>query len=275
MLATLAAVSYGLSDFIGGLLSRRLAPWSVAVVAQVSSVVVTAALAAFVAGRPTATDFVWAAFAGIGSGVGTGFLFRGLAGGRMGVVAPVSAVGAAIVPVLAGLLAGERPDLPVWLGILVAFPAIWLVASEPPSHLGHQPAASGAVDGVLAGLGFGLMFAALGQLPDSAGMWPLALTQVCAVLSAVVLAVVLRTDWIPRTRATWWALCSGPLGASATILFLLAAQRGYLTVTGVIASLYPAATIVLAASILRERVHLRQGLGLLLCGAAVTLVAVG
>lgn len=275
LLATLSALGYGLSDFIGGLLSRRIAPWSVAVVGQLGSVVVTAAIAAFVAGDPTGTDCAWAALAGLGGGVGTGFLYRGLGAGRMGVVAPVSAVGAAIVPVFAGLLGGERPDLPVWLGILAAFPAIWLVASEPPTHLGHQPGASGVVDGVLAGLGFGLMFAAVGQIPNSAGMWPLTLTQVFSVLSAVVLATLLRADWVPRTPGTWWALCTGPLGAGAAMLFLLAAQRGYLTVTGVIASLYPAATIVLAATILRERIHLLQGVGLLLCGIAVTLVAVG
>ncbi len=202
----------------------------------------------------------------------------------MSVVAPVSAVGAAVVPVLVGALGGERPSLLVWLGIVAALPGIWLVASVPEDDLARLDeeapssglaVADGLVDGVLAGLGFGVLFAALGQVPDSAGLWPLTLTQLVSVPVVVLLALALRAAWVPRGRTVRWALLAGPLGAAATGAFLLASQRGYLSVAGVLASLYPATTVLLAALLLRERIHRAQGLGLGLCAAAVALVAGG
>jgi drug/metabolite transporter (DMT)-like permease len=272
VLALCSALAYGLSDFLGGLVSRRTSAWSVAVVGQSSSTVCTALVALFVAGSPTAADFRWAVLAGVGAGIGTGFLYRGLSSGRMGVVAPVSAVGAAVVPVLAGTVTGERPSALVWLGILAAMPGIWLVSSTPDDR---GSVAAGFVDGVLAGLGFGVLFAALGQVPDTAGWWPLATSQLVSVASVVALAVVMRTAWVPRGRAVRLAALTGPLGASATAAFLLASQQGLLTVAGVLSSLYPASTVLLAALVLHERVHRAQGVGLGLCAVAVACVAGG
>jgi uncharacterized membrane protein len=288
VLALCSALAYGLSDFIGGMLSRRTSAWSVAVVGQASSALCTSLVALFVAGSPSATDFRWALLAGVGTGVGTGFLYRGLSSGRMGVVAPVSAVGAAVVPVLAGTVTGERPSMLVWLGILAAMPGIWLVSSTPDDPVatgasrepvGSLPrkgsAAEGLGDGVLAGLGFGVLFAALGQVPDSAGWWPLATCQLVSVPSVIALAVLMRVAWIPRGRIVRLAVLTGPLSATATAAFLLASQFGFLTVAGVLTSLYPASTVLLAALFLHERVHRMQGLGLGLCAVAVACVAGG
>ncbi len=257
LLALVSALAYGLSDFVGGVVSRRASAWSVAVVGQLSSTVCTAAVALLIAGDPTGRDFSWAALAGLGSGVGTAFLYRGFSSGRMSVVAPVSAVGAAVVPIVAGAMGGERPSGLVWLGILAALPGIWLVASVPDDDLsrtdpqpGPPPASvsAGLVDGLLAGLGFGLLFAALGQVPDTAGLWPLTLAQGVSVPAVVLLATLLGAPWVPRGRAVRWAALAGPLGATATAAFLLASQQGYLTVAGVLASLYPASTVLLGGS---------------------------
>lgn len=287
VLALCSALAYGLSDFLGGILSRRTSAWSVAVVSQTSSTLCTGAVAFFVVGDPTGADFRWAVLAGVGSGMGTGFLYRGLSSGRMSVVAPVSAVGAALVPVLAGTVTGERLSLLVWVGIIAALPGIWLVSSTPedpmePSGLPapvsapvSAPIGGGLVDGVLAGLGFGLLFAALGQIPDSAGWWPLALAQATSVPAVVLLATALRAPWVPRNRAAGLAGFAGPLGATATGLFLLSTQQGFLTVAGVLSSLYPASTVLLAAVLLHERVHRIQGVGLGLCALAVAFVAAG
>jgi drug/metabolite transporter (DMT)-like permease len=291
VLALCSALAYGLSDFVGGILSRRTSAWSVAVVGQTSSAVCTALLALFIAGSPDAADFRWAVLAGVGSGVGTGFLYRGLSSGRMGVVAPVSAVGAAVVPVLAGTVTGERPSILVWLGILAAMPGIWLVSSTPDDPVANGASggpevapgsvtrrvsvAEGLVDGVLAGLGFGVLFAALGQVPDSAGWWPLATCQVVSVPSVIALALVMRAPLLPRDRVVRLAVLTGPLSATATGAFLLATQFGFLTVAGVLAALYPASTVLLAALFLHERVHRLQGFGLGLCAIAVACVAGG
>lgn len=273
LLALGSALAYGLADFVGGLLSRRTGVWSVATVGQATATLCTALVALLVAGDPVAGDWVWGATAGVGSGVGTVFLYRGLAGGRMSVVAPVSAVGAAVLPGLVGVATGERPAALTWLGVACAFPAIWLVSR--PQRGDAEASRGGVLDGLLAGLGFGALFTALGQVPDAAGLGPLALAQAVSVVVIVAIAVALRTAWVPRDRYAAAAAVAGLLGALATGLFLLATQSGLLTVAAVLSSLYPATTVLLAALVLRERIGRAQGLGLLLAAAAVGLVAAG
>lgn len=277
LLALGAAVSYGLSDFVGGVFSKRASPWAVAFVGQVAGAVLMLGLSAVVAGDATGTDVGWALLAGVGNGLGTVFLYRGLSSGRMGVVAPVSGVGAALLPVAVGFLAGERPAVLVWLGIVAAMPGIWLVAREPAGEdvTGDVAQGSRVLDGVLAGLGFGTLFAALAQIPESAGVTPLVLNQVVGATVIVIAATVVRASWVPRSRPAYGGVVNGVLGALATGAFLLASQEGFLTVTAVLASLYPAFTVLLAATVLREHVHRWQAVGLALCGAAVALVAAG
>ncbi len=167
----------------------------------------------------------------------------------------------------------------MWAGIAAAVPGIWLVSSSAEASLkpggGRESLAAGVTDGVLAGLGFGILFAALGQVPDSSGWGPLVLCQVVSVPAVVLLATALRVPWVPRGRTVRLAVLAGPLGASATGFFLLATQHGYLTVAGVLASLYPASTVLLAAVVLRERIHRVQGVGLVLCAVAIACVAAG
>jgi drug/metabolite transporter (DMT)-like permease len=274
LLSLFAAASYGLGDFNGGLFSRRGGAWAVSLVAQLAGTALVLVLVAFDGGSPTGTDLAWAAVAGVGNGFGTAFLYRGLSSGRMGVVAPVSGVGAVLVPVVVGVLTGERPGALVWVGVLLALPAIWLVSREPVTD---APAGtgSGILDGVLAGLGFGALFAALAQIPAEAGFLPLALNQLVAGGAIVVVALALHQDWVPRNRYALGGAISGALGALATGLFQVATHHGYLTVAAVITSLYPAFTVLLAATVLREHVHRTQAIGLALCAGAVVLVAAG
>ena len=281
ILALVSAVAYGCADFVGGLVSRRAAPWSVAFVALASGSLLLLVLAAAAGGDPTRADLAWGALAGVGGGLGTAFLYRGFASGRMGVIAPISGVGSAVVPVLVGvLLAGERPGVVVQVGLVLALPGIWLVSSEPRDPAGGAPDARrrlppGVGDGVLAGLGFGTLFAALGQVPEEAGFLPLALHQVVAAAVVAAVGALLRQPWRPRERAAVAGLVPGVLGAAATGTYLVAAQGGLLSVTAVLASLYPAVTVILALTVLRERAHATQLWGLLLCGVAVALVAGG
>ena len=275
LLSLLAAASYGLADFVGGVTSKRTSPWAVALVAQLGGAGLVGLLSLVTDGSPTGTDLAWCAVGGVGNGFGTAFLYRGLSSGRMGVVAPISGVGAVLVPVAAGLATGERPHLLVWVGITAALPGIWLVSREPVDEdvTGGVPRSSGVLDGVLAGLGFGTLFAALAQIPEEAGFLPLALNQLVAGGAIVLVALALRQDWVPREPAALVGVVSGALGALATGLFMVATQGGSLTVAAVLTSLYPAFTILLAASVLRERVHRAQAVGLVLCGAAIALVA--
>ena len=270
VLSLLSALAYGVSDFLGGVFSKRSGPWQVGVVGQSSSTVVNLVVGLVIGGTVTGQDWAWAAAAGVGGGVGTAFLYRGLAGARMGVVAPLSAVGTALLPVAVGLATGDRPPALAVLGVVCAFPAIWLisvVSDEDPAHRG------GVVDGIVAGLGFGLLFACLGRIHDDAGILPLALTQLVSVVAIVATAVALRQAWVPRDRSAYRAVLMGPLGAMATGFFVFATHHGLLSVVAVISALYPASTVLLATLVLKERIQAWQGVGLALAAAAVTLVA--
>lgn len=272
VLSLLSALAYGFADFLGGIISKRSGPWQTAVVGQSSSTVVNATVALFVGGSPIASDWMWSALAGLGAGAGAAFLYRGLSTARMGVVAPLSAVGCALLPVVVGLATGDRPSLLAFIGIVFAFPAMYLISlvvDEDPHHRG------GVIDGILAGIGFGTLFVALGQMSDDAGLMPLAAAQGFAVLGVIITAVVLRQAFIPRGRGPWRALVMGPLGAAASGCFLYATHHGLLAIVSVIAALYPAGTVVLATVLLREKIHAWQGVGLAFAVVAVSLVAVG
>lgn len=286
VLALAAAVAYGSSDFIGGLVSRRGSAWSVAVVVQLSSAVVATVAALLLGGDPTGSDLAWAVLGGVGSGVGVGFLFRGLSTGRMSVVAPVSAVGAALLPVAVGVALSGWPPLAVVLAVVTGIPGIWLVSrvSDPVPAGGGAGASgddtrgtatsSGLTDGLLAGVGFGILFAALDQVSDGAGLWTTAVTQGASTVTAVVLAVLTGSVRWPLPRTVWAAAWAGPLSTLALLCFLLATREGSLTVAALLSSLYPAATIVLAMLVLHEHIHRAQLVGLVLCSVTVGLVAV-
>lgn len=272
VLALFSALSYGISDFLGGIFAKRSGPWQVATVGQLSSAV--AALVAglvVLPGSPGTADIMWGGASGFGAGTGASFLYRGLAGAKMNVVAPLSAIGSALLPVAIGLGFGDRPSMLATFGVICAFPAIYLISKvtdDDPAHRG------GVVDGVVAGLGFGFLFVCLGQVGASSGMLPIAACQLVSVLTVATTASVLRQRWRPRDPMAWRALMMGPLGVSATGCFMYATHHGLLSVVSVISALYPASTVLLAALFLRERVRDWQGLGLILAVAAVSLVAV-
>lgn len=272
VLALIAAGLYGLSDFIGGVASRRTSVWPVGLLACVGATIGSVLIASFDHGDPTRGDLLLGLLAGVGSGTGTAFLYRGLAAGRMGVVAPVSAVGAVVIPLFVAVVSGERPAEIGWVGFVLALPGIWFVSREESSPAGSGTD-SGLLDGIVAGAGFGVLFAALGQVSDGSGYWPLVAAQLMSVVSLVGAAVLLGGDPLPRRRADLWGLVPGVLATLAVLFFILATREGLLSVAAVITSLYPAFTVILAIAVLRERIHRTQALGLVFCAASVVLVS--
>ena len=257
-------------------MSRRTSVWPVALTACGGAALGTVVLALTVAGDPSGADLAWGLLAGVGSGIGTAFLYRGFARGRMGVVAPVSAVGAALLPAAVAVATGERPSAIVWLGIVAAIPGIWLVSQEPAPETGAvKVRAEGFLDGVLAGAGFGLLFAALGQVPEDSGYWPVMATQLVSLVAVVVASLLLGGDPRPRHAQEWWGLAAGLLASLAVLAFLLARHEGLLSVAAVLTSLYPAITVLLAVLVLGERLHRTQAVGLALCAVSVACVAAG
>jgi len=273
-LALASAVAYGASDFLGGVGSRAHSVWQVVVVGQSAGALVMLLAGLALPGSPTAPDFAWALVAGVGSATGSIFLYRGLARGRMGLVAPISAVGAAVLPLLAGVAFGERPGLLVWLGMLAALPGIWLVSRNPVSDRLSETRGA-LLDGVVAGAGFGVLFIALAQISGGAGLLPLAANQLVGAVLTIATAAGLRQVWRPTPGVLGWGSASGVLGALGTLFFMLATGATTLAVAGVLTSLYPAVTVLLAAGLLRERVSVGQRVGIGICTLAVAAMALG
>jgi drug/metabolite transporter (DMT)-like permease len=273
VLALTAALAYGASDFVGGTGSRQHSPWGVVLIGQVCGAALMAACGLLAPADPRAADFAWALLAGAGSATGSIFLYRGLSRGQMGLVAPVSAVGAAVLPVLVGVVLGERPTWLAWLGVLVALPGIWLVSRGSMQSTASSRGA--LIDGVAAGAGFGVLFIALGQVSSDAGFLPLAANQLFGAAVTVVLAATLGRDWRPRLRVLLWGGASGALGAAGGLTFLLSTHATDLGVAAVLTSLYPAVTVLLASIVLGERLGSGQRLGIGICTVAVATLAIG
>ena len=294
LLALAAAVAFGVSDFLGGWLSRRLHFALVAVTAQAAAAACAWAVLPWWGGSgPATAPLLWGALSGAGGAVGSLALYRGLARGAMTVVAPLSAVGSAVLPVLAGVGFGERPSPAAVAGIVLALPAIWLVArppstpdgpstggasgtapGTPPGTSGRRaPARAALGDGLLAGAGFALLFIGVERAGQDSGLWPVAAGQSVSLLLLLAAVLLLRPARAATGRALPVAGLAGLCALSATVLFLLASGGGLLAVVAVLTSLYPAVTVVLAALVLHERTGRAQKAGLAAAAAAVALIA--
>jgi uncharacterized membrane protein len=282
VLAFLSAVAYGSGDFLGGLAARRIPVVAVALRSNAIGLAGVLVATLFVtADRVTTHDLAAGGLGGIAGCIGILLLYQGLASGMMSVVAPVSAVLAALVPVAWGLAGGERPSLVVIVGIPVAVTAIVLLAREPRGQrLAGRRLAAPILFALGAGLGFGFFFIGLDAAGDDAGLWPVVAGRVASVsLLAIVTLARGAAAHIPpsmRTARTRGLVIScGLLDSGANALFLLATQRGLLTIVAVLGSLYPATTVVLARWVLEERLSRPQLVGCGLAVAAVALVSAG
>lgn len=282
LLALLAAFSYGVSDYLSGAASRKVHYGTVALVTQLVMTVATWIVVWFVPGTRGGGALTWGLVAGLGSSFGTFLLYRGLGAGQMNVVAPLSAATAAVVPVAAGLLLGERPSWVVLLGVAVIVPAIWLISSGEKQPGSSGRLVEGAIDGLLAGVAFAVSFIALDRAPAGSGLWPAAYAQLSAlVVVAIAVGLVLRRArargalTTPTAKDLAPAGVAGLLGALAVASFLLATGAGLLVVVSVLTSLYPAVTVLLARVLLAERTAPVQVVGLVLAAVGVVLVAAG
>jgi uncharacterized membrane protein len=262
---------YGSADFAGGLLSRRLPSLSVAVVGTIASTAIAWLAVAAMGAAPSFGSVVWGSVAGLGGGVGTIALYRGLARGQMSVVGPVSAVGSAILPVLVGIGAGERPSLVAAAGLFIALPAIGLVSaggSGPDVAL-----RTSLIDGLHAGVSFGLMFVGLARAGDHAGLWPVASEQTVSLAVLSVLALRSRPVLRLGLRALGLPVVIGVASMAATLCYFAASHAGLLATVAVVTSLYPGVTVALAGMLLHERFSAPQRTGLGMCALAIVAIA--
>jgi uncharacterized membrane protein len=270
--ALISALGYGTGDFCAGLAGRR---WSSAAVsgAVLGVECLCAALGVILFGGsgPSAHALGWGALGGLGGLCGTLALYRGLARGSMTVVATLSAVLTAVLPVLVGLALGDSLSAVAAAGIVIAIPAVGLVSWTPNGSAGT----AGARYGLLAGLGFALQFIALDRAGTHAGAWPVLAAQAVGLIVCGPLATRTLAAGGHGSRQLALVGAAGVLTGGAALFYLAATGRGELSIVAVIASLYPAFTIVLARILLSERWSRNQLAGLLVAAAAIVLVSVG
>jgi drug/metabolite transporter (DMT)-like permease len=308
VLALASAITYGGSDFAAGLASRSADVIRVTLIASTAGLAVVLVALPLAAPRPPGTAaLAWGAVAGLSGTVGALALYLGFRHAAFSVAGPLSAVGAAGFSVLAGLLLGERPTALALTGIVLALPAIVGVsasaasaaspgqASEPETSTGQMPAAAdpgvpirpapgvtalgrpaaGVAAGLIAGAGFALLFIGLNRAGSGSGLWPVVVAQVAEQVVICGAAAVTGNFRLPGARSGWLAAITGVTGAVGTILYFFATHDGFLAVTAVLTSLYPAITIVLARSLLGERLTTLRLAGLALAAACVALIAIG
>jgi drug/metabolite transporter (DMT)-like permease len=199
---------------------------------------------------------------------GLGFLFRGFATGRMGIVAPVSAVLGAALPVLFTAFTEGLPRQLQLLGFGLAIVSIWLLSR--PERLGVYPAEIGMA--LLAGLGFGGFFIGIGQVSDEAVFWPLVAGRLAACTAMAAFALSTRRPILPLPFPLGLLLLAGILDVTGNLFFLLAMQLGRMDVTAVLGSLYPAVTAVLAWLIIKEHMARLQMIGVAAAVLAIVMI---
>ena len=277
LLALAAAVLYGSADFLGGVGSRRASALSFLVASAPVGAAIMLAAALATGGPIAAGRLGWGLAAGAVSGVGVIVFFAGLAAGPISVVAPLSALGAALIPVAAGIADGERLSAAVLAGALLCLVSVTLVSleSRPATGRGRPPAIGGVACGLAAGVAFGLYFLFIRNAAQAGGLWPLTVSR-CTASTIVLVTAFWRghRPVLPRVGRglSGMALAAGAGDVAASLLYVLAVRSGPFALAAVITALYPAVTVLLATLVLGERMRAAQRAGLALGALGIILV---
>lgn len=281
VLGLAAALTYGAADFLGAVATKTTKVLTVVFLSQVlGSGLLLVALPFFLEAPISAAALGWGALAGVAGAVGVGLFYQGLAVGRMGAVAPITGVEAAAVPVIFGLIAGERPSVLALAGVAVALAAVALISSSPATtelvkRTDGRRMPPGVALALGAGVAFGAFFILLDQGGDDTGLWPLVGARISSMATIAVALVATKGLERPQRSALAPIAGAGLLDVAANLFFLLATRRGLLSIVAVLTSMYPAATVVLARVVLDERFHRTQLIGLGLAAVGVAAMTLG
>ncbi len=265
-----ASLSWGSGDFSGGLASRRANASSVVLAAYAVGFVLLVMLALiWKEPFPGPSDLLWGGLAGVAGVLGLLAFYSALSRGKMGIAAPVSAVLTAALPVLFSAFTAGLPRLLQLAGFVLALLAIWLISRPQPTK--GPPQGIGLA--LLAGCGFGCFFILISRVSPASTFWPLAAARFTSVFVLLVMMRLRRMPILPGMTVVPLVALAGILDAIGNAFFVLAAHSGRLDVAAILSSIYPAATVLLAALVLRERVTRIQGIGILLVLLAIPLIS--
>lgn len=278
-LALFSGLTWGSADFVGGIMTKRLPTATVMVVSQTAGLVFTVGLVLVLAEpRPETRFLVYGALGGLAGAIGLASLYKGLAVGRMSIVAPTAALSGA-VPVIVGFLQGERPAALQLLGMAVAGAGVLLAVRtpEPQAAENREPVTTAGVGyALVAALFLGLLVTSLDASGEGSPYWASLMIRVVSVPLFVLAAVITVRDTRRPTGKEAGILAGvGVLDNGANVMFAVAAQEGLLTLVAVLGSLYPVSTVLLARWFLRERLARWQVVGVVAAFIGVALIAAG
>jgi drug/metabolite transporter (DMT)-like permease len=287
----LGAFVYGGADFLGGLASKRLSPFSVTGIAAASGLLLLIAVYPLVGGRWSAEAVLWGSISGVSGAIGVSLLYACLAIGPMSILSPLTAVVSAIVPLTVGLVRGAAFQPIGYVALALALVAVVLVGFAPEKQA-VRPSLRGILMAVASGAMIGVFLIAIDAAPDDSGLVPLFFNRAVngAIMGAIVLALLLvsrrRPDATGRPDSTVaaprhaglrtalaLAVACGVADATANGLILAGLRLGELSVMSVLTALYPAGTIILAAIVLKERIAPLQAVGLVLALTAAAMLS--
>jgi drug/metabolite transporter (DMT)-like permease len=276
LLALSAALTFGASDFAGGLAARRAPALAVSGFAQAAGLLVLAPGLLLLPGVLSSAALTAGAVGGVAGACGLVLYLRGLALGPMGLAAPLAGVTGAVLPVAIGFSTGERPTTLATVGIALGLAAVVLIGGRDlTTGTPGGSSSRGPLLALLGGFGFGVFFVALDASPADSGLWSLVGARTASlVLLGAALAV--RRVRVPRDRRFLvLAVATGTLDMVANVLFLAAARAGMLSLAALLASLYPVVVAGLAHGLLRERLDRVQWGAVAACLGAAGLIALG
>lgn len=268
-----SAVAWGAADFIGGLASKRTSPYRVLFLAEIAGMIPFAAFALLLREPvPPAIDMLLGAASSLLGLTGLLILYRALADGKMTIAAPVSALFAALIPVLFGIFTLGVPSMTTMIGFGFAFLAVWLISQADLANWRFN-----LLDlrlPLLAGFFFGSYFLVIHRATLSAFFWPLAAARFAGFAAFGLYALLRRQPALPPRDL--WGVCivNGVLDIGGNAFYVLAAQTGRIDVAAVLGALYPASTVLLAWMFLKERISWSQTFGVFLAFLAIVLFAI-
>ncbi|MGZ6317085.1 MAG: GRP family sugar transporter [Anaerolineales bacterium] len=275
LLGLTSAIAWGAADFTGGLASRKTGAYRAVFYGEILGIAVIFA-AAIIFWQPIPDFSVWllAMLAGALGTSGLLLLYHSMTKGLMSIATPVSALLAAVVPVVVGSFVEGSPGLLIFVGFIFALAAVWLISQSQdgiPDLLKHL---NDLRLPLLAGVGFGLYFVLMHSATRNATFWPMVSSRLGGILIIAFYMTLTRTSWRLDRSATGLIVLNGLLDIGGNLFFVLAGQAGRLDIAAVLSSLYPGSTVILAWIFLRERLSRTQWFGIAAALIAIVLMTV-
>ncbi|WP_342304010.1 DMT family transporter [Methanolobus sp. ZRKC5] len=266
-----AALCWGTADFSGGFATKRSGVLTVAIISQATGIILLIAAAlAFSESVPSTTDMLWGASAGLAGGMGVLALYHALSVEKMGIVAPVTAVMSALIPVVFGMITEGLPDTSQLIGFLFALIGVWLISRD---HESSKIELQKLKLPCLAGTGFGMFMILIDQVQAEGIFWPLVGARMATIPTFIIVAYFMKQTKVPDIRYLPIILLAGILDTGGNVFYVLAAKTGRLDISAILTSMYPAITVLLAWILLKEKLVYRQWAGIIFTMAAVVLIA--